>query len=100
MPALDLKDIPAKLTPVIGWAKRYVAMIFIACLVGACGFLVLRINTLASSEPSDDAVAEKLKTVQRPKLDQAAVDKIEQLKDQNIEVQSLFDQARQNPFSE
>jgi Tfp pilus assembly protein PilO len=100
MPALDLKEIPAKLTPVIEWAKRYVVMIFIACLVGACGFLVLRISTLASSEPSDDAVAEKLKTVQRPKLDQAAVDKIEQLKDQNVEVQSLFDQARQSPFSE
>ena len=100
MPALDLKAIPAKLTPILGWAKRYVAMMFIACLVGACGFLLLRVNSLASGEPDDDAVAERLKTVQRPKLDQAAVDKIQQLKDQNIEVQSLFDQARQNPFAE
>lgn len=100
MPALNIKEIPAKLSPVLHVARRYLSIIFIACFVLAYGFLVLRINTLARGEPADDAVAEKLKTVQRPKLDQDAVDKIEQLQDQNVDAQALFNQARQNPFSE
>ncbi len=100
MPALSLKDIPAKLSPLLHVVRRYLGVVFIACFVLAYGFLVLRINSLARSEPGDDAVAAKLQTVQRPKLYQDAVDKIEQLEDQSVEVQSLFDQARQNPFAE
>lgn len=100
MAALDVKDLPAKFAPVLGMIKKYLVFIFIVAFLGIYSFLVFRINTLASTEPSDDAVAEKLKTVQRPRLDQAAVDKIEDLQAQNIQVQTLFEQARQNPFAE
>ena len=51
-------------------------------------------------EPTAAEIEEKLQTVQRPKIDQAVLDKIELLQGQNIEVRSLFDQARKNPFSE
>ena len=43
---------------------------------------------------------QKVKTVKLPKIDENAVKNIEQLEDQNIEVQSLFNEARNNPFSE
>lgn len=97
---LSLKDIPKKLTPLFQASMRYLTLIVIVFFVAIYSFLVIRINNLAQSEPSDDAVAEKLQTVQRPRLDQSAVNKIEQLEDQNIEVQTLFKEARQNPFSE
>ena len=97
---LSIKSIPAKLGTLLEMARQYLVLTFILFFVGVYGFLVFRINTLARSEPGDDAVTEKLQTVQRPKIDQNAVDKIQQLEDQNIEVQTLFKDARQNPFLE
>ncbi len=97
---LDVKDSFAKLQPVIQFLKRYAVFMFVLLVLGIFGFFVFRINQYSRIEPSDEAVQEKLKSVQRPKIDQSVLDKIEQLKGQNIQVQSLFDQARNNPFNE
>lgn len=97
---LDLKDLSSKLQPTLSFMKRYVTLFFILSMLLILGFLVFRINQFSNLEPSDDAITEKLQSVQRPKLDQSVVDKIQQLQDQNIEAKALFDQARNNPFSE
>jgi hypothetical protein len=97
---LDLKTLPQKLYPMLNFVRRYLVLLSIVAFVIACGYLVMQINSLVRSEPSDDAVSEKLKTVQRPHIDQKSIDKIQQLQDQNIEVRSLFEAARDNPFSE
>ena len=96
----QIDDLSTKIKPAFAFLRRYIVIIFIAILVGMYGFLVLRINHFATTEPTDDAVTEKLQSAQRPKIDQSVVDKIQQLQDQNIQVQSLFEQARQNPFNE
>lgn len=95
-----LKLLSEKLKPVAGFIKRYAVFIFFMVILGLFGFLVFRINSYAAVEPSEDAVQEKLKAVQRPRVDQNALDKIQQLEAQNVEVNSLFDQARSNPFNE
>ncbi len=97
---MNIKDIPSKIQPQIQKLRQYIVMIFLVFMAIIFGFLVFRISTLAQSEPSEDAVAEKLKDVRRPKIDQSAVDKIQQLEGTNVEVQSLFKQARDNPFQE
>ncbi len=97
---LDFKDLPAKIRPVLEFIKRYVVFIFAMVILLIFGFFVFRINQFSRIEPGETAVEEKLQTVQRPKIDQAVIDKIQQLQDQNIQIQSLFDQARNNPFSE
>ena len=97
---LDLKALSDKIQPALLFIKRYVVFVFAMAMLVIFGFFVLRINQLSRLEPTDDAVTEKLQTVQRPKIDPAVLTKIEQLQDQNIQVQSLFDQARSNPFTE
>ncbi len=97
---LELKDLPDKLAPVIRFVKQYMVFLFILVFLFIFGFFVFRINQYSRIEPSETAVEEKLQTVQRPRIDQAVLDKVEQLQDQNIQVQSLFDQARNNPFNE
>ncbi len=97
---LDIKNIIAKLEPIVKNAKRYTVFVFILAVVGTYGFLVFRINTLASQEPDEDAVTERLKTVQRPRIDEDALSKIEKLEDQNIQLKTLFQDARDNPFVE
>ncbi|MCA9333020.1 hypothetical protein KDA00_04055 [Candidatus Saccharibacteria bacterium] len=96
----EVKDIPKKITPIIEKYKKYNVIAFIVCVAIVFGFLVFKINQYTQIEPSEDAIAEELNTVTRPKIDEKAIEKIQQLEDQNIEVKSLFEQARDNPFSE
>lgn len=97
---LDLKKLPSLIQPILAKINRYKVFGFVIVLLVSYGFLVYRINSLVSSEPTDDQISEKLETVQRPKIDQATLDKIQQLQDQNVDVQTLFTQARENPFTE
>lgn len=96
----DFKDLPKKFKPLLDYLKRYRGFIFIMLLLLAYGFIVFRINTLTTTEPDEAAILEKLQSVQRPKLDQSAVQKLEELEDQNVDVQTIFQQARDNPFTE
>lgn len=100
MKDLEIKKLLSKLKAFGQKIKQYSVVIFIVVLVGIYGFLVFRINVLTQTEPSESAVNQQLQTVQRPKIDQTAIDKIQKLQNQNVEVKSLFDQARNNPFSE
>lgn len=97
---IDLKTISSKVTPFLRSLRHYLVLIFFVVLTGMYGFLIFRINSLTNTEPSEDALNEKLKSVQRPRIDQGAADTIKKLGDQNIEVQTLLKQARENPFSE
>lgn len=97
---IDLKELPAKLLPRLKGLKRYASFTVIISFLLVYAFLVLRINLLNRREPSDDAVTDKLQSVQRPKIDKDVLNKIQALEDQNVQVQTLFKQARDNPFSE
>jgi hypothetical protein len=97
---IELQDLGSKIQPVLVFLKRYIKFIFFIGTLLAAAFLVYRINQLSNIEPSEEAITEKLQTVQRPKVDPDVLQKIQQLQGQNLQVQSLFDQARNNPFSE
>lgn len=97
---LSLDTILIKLQPAIKLFKQYAAFAFILVFLCAYVFLVQRIGHLIQDEPTQAAIDSKLKPVNRLKVDEEAVKKITELETQNIEVQSLFDQARQNPFTE
>jgi len=91
-----LKKLPAK----IKGLGKYLPLIAFLLFMLVCSGLVLQIGQLSRQDPSDDAVSEKLSTIKTPKIDPATLKKIQQLQDQNVDVKSLFDQARNNPFSE
>ena len=97
---LSIDAFISRFTPLVAFIKRYLTFSLIIGFLCAYVFLVLRINLLMRSEPSDSDYNDRLKTVQRPKIDQAVLDKIQNLQDQNVSVKSLFKQARDNPFSE
>lgn len=96
----QLQALYIKLMPALKLVRHYlvfgVFMVFMLTYV----LLMLRINQLSAVEPTDDQVNNKLQTIQRPTVDQQTLSKIQQLQDENIQVRTLFDQARQNPFSE
>lgn len=97
---IDIKNIPtllkSSLKPVLAHAK----VIFILGIILLSGFLVFEINRLTAKEPTPEQISEQLEIIKRPKIDQDTINKIEQLEDQNIAVQSLFQAARDNPFQD
>lgn len=96
----SINSIPLKILPLLTLAKKYGVFIFVLGFLGIYVYLVQHIGSLIQDEPSQAVVDSKLKPVNRLKIDEAAVQKMTDLEAQNIEVQSLFDQARQNPFTE
>ncbi len=86
--------------PAIEFVKKYYVFISLVVVLTIFGFIFYRIGYFNTLEPSASDIEEKLLTVKRPKIDKAVVEKLENLEDQNIQVQSLFNQARENPFKE
>lgn len=97
---LDIKDLPARITPIVTRFKKYFGFSMLLLYLLLCSLMVVRINQLASKEPNESDLVDKLTNVQRPKIDKDSVNKLQMLQDQNIEVKTLFNEARNNPFSE
>lgn len=96
----SIEKLLPKIQPYLTLAKKYAGFIFLLVFLGIYVFLVQHIGHLIEDEPSQAAVDSKLMPVNQLKVDQDAVKKITELESQNVDVKSLFDQARQNPFTE
>lgn len=97
---LATNDITKQVRPIIEFLHKYIVFVFIVVFLGIYVYLVQHIGHLIQDEPSQAAIDSKLKPVDRLKVDENAVKQMTDLEAQNIEVQALFDQARQNPFTE
>ncbi len=81
--------------------NTYRGLAFFLILASLYGFIVWRINVLSTAPPSqaDIKLAEKSATTS-PKIDEASARAINNLKDNSVRVQTLFEDARSNPFNE
>lgn len=77
---------------------RYRLLIFSLVLVSVYGFIVWRIDTLRNAPPNLSVAASP--TVPTPQIDPQTVAKIKQLQNNSVNVQTLFNQARNSPFQE
>jgi hypothetical protein len=77
---------------------RFRIIIFLVGLALVYAFIIMRINALGDPAPSLNQPDDTIK--QTSHVDQSAIDKIKQLKDNSVNVQTLFNEARQNPFQE
>lgn len=95
-----LPKIIEKLTKIWQRLRRYQTVIFIVFVALLYGFLVFRINSLSGQQPSDSDISAQLQRSSTPHIDQSSVDKIKQLQDNSVQVKTLFNNARNNPFAE
>ncbi len=79
---------------------RYSGILFFVLVAIVYGFVILRINTLSSAQPSTGDITAQSKTSAVPKIDPKVINQIQSLKDNSTNVQTLFEQARGNPFQE
>lgn len=97
---LSVADIIKKITPILLLAKKYAAFLFVVTFLSIYVYQVNHIGHLIQDEPSQAAIDDKLKPVSQLKIDEESIKKITELESQNVEVKSLFENARQNPFTE
>lgn len=96
----DLKNIPAALFTLLSKLSRYVAILFTLLVLALYGYLILHVSSLTQAEIDQTEVLERLQATRRTEVDQRAVDRILLLQDQNVQIESIFEEARENPFSE
>ena len=92
-------SLQASLTQAGRMLLKYRVLLFFVVLAGIYSLVVLRINTLSQAEPSASDVTLQT-TAHSLKVDPTVVQKIQQLQDNSVSVQALFQQARNNPFNE
>lgn len=97
---LDTTSIQAKLQSILSGIRQHRIIIFLLFFLGMYGFLIYQVGVLTEGEADQAAITEKLDTVKRLQIDQKSIDSLLKLEEQNIEVKSLFKQARDNPFTE
>jgi hypothetical protein len=95
-----LKDVLAKCVALLQKVRRYSFAIFLVFVALLYGFVLLRINTLGKEQPSGVAVSSQVKNARIPHIDQLVVKQLQSLQDNSVNVKSLFNQARNNPFQE
>lgn len=98
--SLSLGSIKEKAMGTLSVARKYAVVLFLLFFVAIYGFLAWRTLTLSQAEPDPSALTTELQTAGVPKIDQDVLNKIQQLQDNSVSVQTLFDEARSNPFQE
>ncbi len=95
---INLKSLPALLESVVHFINRYAIILFFLLLITVYGFVLLKINSLTNAQPSNTSVTTQAQTVAIPHIDPTVVKQIQNLQDNSVSVQALFNQARTNPF--
>lgn len=95
---LDLKEILKSLRRSEMIVEKYLPIMAFVLIFGIYGFLILQISKATQKDVV--TTTSQAETIKRLKIDQASIDKIQKLEDQNVSVKSLFESARNNPFQE
>jgi hypothetical protein len=95
---LNLNDLPALFGGFMRKVSAYKVFLFFLLVAALYGFIVFRINTFSNTPPSTSE--ETAQGTAQPHIDPDTVAKIQSLQDNSVNVQSLFDSARENPFQE
>lgn len=80
--------------------RPYAGVALFLLLAAVYGFILLRINSLSNPTISDATVQEQAKAKPVQRIDANAAKQLEALKDNSVNVQTLFEQGRTNPFDE
>jgi len=79
---------------------RYSTLWFVLLLVAVYGFVLFRIQAAQTASPTESEQSSQLQATATPHIDPHIVEQMHSLQDHSVNVKTLFDQARSNPFNE
>lgn len=94
----DLKNLAAKANLELVKVRRFSLILFIGFVALLYGIVLLRINSLSNAQPSSESITSQVQAAQVPHIDKSVVKELESLHDNSVNVQTLFNEARSNPF--
>ncbi|MGB4966806.1 MAG: hypothetical protein WBO35_01240 [Candidatus Saccharimonadales bacterium] len=77
----------------------YRIFIFFLLVCSLYGFIVWRINVLTTAEPTQTELKNAGQTTS-PRISKDVVEKMQSMQDNSVRVQTIFNEARNNPFQE
>lgn len=98
--SIDIKTLQASAGKLFASVNKYRGFIFFLLLTSLYGYIVWRINVLSSAPPKAADVTTAQQNTSLSGIPETTVQKLEGLEDNSVRVQSLFNEARQNPFQE
>lgn len=96
----DLKSVKSQARKLLKLEARHAAFLVIMIILTVYLVTVWRIGQLATAEPSAADQAAAQTTGKLLRVDEEAIKQIQELEHRNINIQSLFNEARKNPFLE
>jgi len=78
--------------------NAYKILLFFLVVASLYGYIIWRINAFSNTPASQSE--SNAKAVTQPHIDPDTLAKIQNLQDNSVSVQTLFNDARQNPFDE
>lgn len=78
--------------------SKYLHMIIFIVFAIMMGMTIQRAGNLSNSEPSASEIKDKISSLGTKKVDQDSLDKLKELQEQSVSIESLFDNGRTNPF--
>ena len=94
------QSLGSQLAPIVAFFTRYLVLWFVLLLAAVYGFVLYNIQASVTAEPSQDSIDAKVQSTSTPHVDSKVVQQMQSLQDHSVNVQTLFDQARSNPFQE
>lgn len=94
----DLKPLLLKSKKAVVLLKPYTAVLLVVLFAVVYAFVILRINSLSNAEVDQNAVTSQVKSSPSLRIDPQAVQQLQSLKDNSVNVQTLFENQRTNPF--
>ena len=90
----------AQLMGIMHVLGRYMTLWFVLLLLVVYGFVLFQIQGAQSAQPTEGEIASQLQSIATPHVDPNVVQQMQNLQDHSVNVRTLFDQARSNPFQE
>jgi hypothetical protein len=97
---IDKDTITSYANQTLALLQRHALFLGIAAFGLLYAYVIFQATTLSNKEPDEAAVTKQYQAVSHPKVDKEVAKTIEGLESQNVNVQTIFNQARENPFSE
>ena len=97
---LDTATLLEKFTIASALLKKHAVVLCFVIFGVICAYIMITVSQLSGREPSQANVDKQIKAVARPKIDPKTAEIMEDLRERSVTIQTLFEQARDNPFTE
>lgn len=97
---IDFKSIKPMIQKLAKLEARHAVFLVVMVILAVYLITVWRIGQLATADLSADQQSEAQTTGRLLRVDEKAIKQIEELEHRNANIESLFNEARNNPFRE